>query len=188
MAMNTLDLDRSVVVLVDFQQRLMPAIHDGATVVAQALVLARIARLLDVPVLGTEQNPQGLGGNVPELRELCARTLAKMHFDACQDGLIDAIDATGRQRTQGAEIVIAGCESHVCLMQTALGLARAGYPVSVVASACGSRHPVDRELALARLHDAGARIVSLEMVAFEWLRTSEHPLFKSVLRLIKETD
>jgi len=183
---STLDVHRSVVVLVDYQERLLPAIADGETVVAQALALARIARELGVPVIGTEQNPRGLGSNLPALRELCGQTLSKTLFDACADGLRTAIESTGRGGVGSAQIVIAGCEAHVCLLQSALGLCRAGFPVAVIAAACGSRRPCDRELALARLRDAGAAIASVEMVAFEWLRGSDHPRFKSVLRIVKE--
>jgi nicotinamidase-related amidase len=170
--------ERSTLVLVDYQARLMPAIHDGERVVAEALRLAEIARLLEVPVLGTEQNPVGLGPNVEALRQHCARTLPKMHFDACEDGLLDAIG-------EAPEVVIAGCEAHVCLLQTALGLLRAGREVAVVAPACGSRQPADRELAMQRLRDAGALLVGTEMVVFEWLHECRHPRFKEVLARIK---
>jgi nicotinamidase-related amidase len=83
------------------------------------------------------------------------------------------------------EVVIAGCEAHVCLLQTALGLLRAGLAVWVVAPACGSRSAEDHALAMQRLSVAGAVIVSLEMVAFEWLRTCEHARFRAVLSLLK---
>jgi nicotinamidase-related amidase len=173
-----LDASRSTLVLVDYQARLMPAIHEGARVVAEALRLAEVAQILGVPVLGTEQNPQGLGPNVEALRQRCASTLAKMHFDACEDGLLDLIGGA-------EEVVIAGCEAHVCLLQTVLGLRRAGRQVAVVAPACGSRSVLDRELALQRLHEAGALLVSTEMVVFEWLHSCRHPRFKDVLALIK---
>ena len=173
----------AALVLVDYQQRLMPAIHDGAAVLAQATWLADIARAMRIPVLGTEQNPAGLGPNVEALRERCASTLAKMHFDACRDGLLDAL-AIGPD-TAARDIVIAGCESHVCLMQTALGLLRAGQRVWVVEPACGSRSAHDKLLAMQRLRDAGATLVSVEMVAFEWLQSCRHDDFRAVLGLLK---
>jgi nicotinamidase-related amidase len=173
-----LNAERSMLVLVDYQARLMPSIHAGERVVAEALRLAEIAKLLDVPVLGTEQNPAGLGANVDALRQHCARTLPKMHFDACEDGLLDAIG-------EAPEVVIAGCEAHVCLLQTALGLLHAGREVAVVAPACGSRQTSDRDLALQRLRDAGALLVSTEMVVFEWLHECRHPRFREVLARIK---
>ncbi len=181
--MQRIDAQRASLVLVDYQARLMPAIHQGEQVLAAALHLADVAALLDVPVWGTEQNPAGLGPNVPALRQRCASTLAKMHFDACEDGLLEVLHAAGADRTQ---VVIAGCEAHVCLLQTALGLLRAGRPVWVVGPACGSRTAADQLLALQRLRDAGAVIVSPEMVVFEWLHHCRHPRFKDVLALVKQ--
>jgi nicotinamidase-related amidase len=181
--MQLIDAKQSALVLVDYQRRLMPAIHRGAEVLAQALRLADAAREIGVPVLGTEQNPAGLGPNDDAVRERCASTLSKTHFDACADGLLDLLQASGQRP---GEVVIAGCEAHVCLLQTALGLRRAGLPVWVVAPACGSRFGSDHELAMQRLRQAGAGIVSVEMVAFEWLRSSGHERFKRVLARLKD--
>jgi nicotinamidase-related amidase len=106
-----------------------------------------------------------------------------MHFDACTDGLLETL--RNSRATPPREVVIAGCEAHVCMLQTALGLIEAGLQVWVVADASGSRRFEDAELAMHRLRHAGARVVSVEMVAFEWLRTCEHPHFKRVLGLLK---
>jgi nicotinamidase-related amidase len=173
----------SALVLVDYQQRLMPALHDGAAALARGLWLAAVAREVGVPVLGTEQNPEGLGPNAPAVRAACEYTLAKQHFDACADGLADALRALAQGR---AQVVVAGCETHVCLMQTALGLLGAGFEVFVAADACASRRPADRELALARLAAAGCTLGSVEMLAFEWLRSSDHARFKALLPLLRE--
>lgn len=180
MTPTLLSRERSALLLVDPQARLMPAIANAAEVLDTSLFLARVARLLDVPVLGTEQHPQALGPNVAALRELCDTTLAKMHFDATADGLLDRL----RERAVD-QAVLAGCETHVCLLQTALGLLAAGLRVAVVPQACGSRRPADKALALQRLQQAGATLLSAEMVAFEWLRSCEHPQFKAVLALVK---
>ncbi|MEQ1518886.1 MAG: isochorismatase family protein [Usitatibacteraceae bacterium] len=174
---------RSVLVLVDYQARLLPAIDNGEVALAHAVRLADVARKLGVPVLGTEENPAGLGQNVAPIRDRCDATLQKMHFDACADGLLDAIQDT--RVTPLRDIVIAGCEAHVCLLQTALGLLQAGYRVSVVAEACGSRSAPNVELAMQRLRQNGATIVSVEMVAFEWLGSCEDACFKQVLALLK---
>ena len=175
--------DPAALLLVDYQQRLMPAIHEGDRVVGEALRLADAAALLGIRVVGTEQNPRGLGPNVEAIRQRCSTTLAKMHFDGCADGLLELLEsgAGGRSR----ELVVAGCEAHVCLMQTSLGLLGARWKIWVVANACGSRSPDDHALAMARLREAGAGIVSVEMVIFEWLRSCEHPRFKAVLPLLK---
>ena len=180
---NLIEAHHCTLVLVDYQARLMPAIHGGALAVANGVRLADIARALEIRVVGTEQNPAGLGPNDGAIRERCDTTLAKMHFDACADGLLDALASAGAAPV--TSVVIAGCEAHVCLMQTALGLLRAGLTVWVVAEASGSRSAEHHALAMQRLRDAGAGIVSVEMVAFEWMRSCEHARFKTVLKLLK---
>ncbi len=180
---RTVNASRSVLVLVDYQERLMPQIERGAEALALGLRLGEIAHELDIPVLGTEQNPRGLGPNGAALRALCSQTLAKMHFDACRDGLLELVHRT--RDPAPSEVVLAGCEAHVCLLQTALGLLRAGHTVWVVADACGSRRAANHELAMLRLRAAGANIVSFEMVAFEWLQSCEHACFKAVLQHLK---
>ena len=178
---DVIDAARCTVVLVDYQARLLPAIAGGADVLQQACTLADAARLLGVRVIGTEQNPAGLGHNVTDVAQRCDVIVTKRHFDACADGLVDALDPGGVR----GQVIIAGCETHVCLLQTALGLLRHGRRVFVVDGACGSRRPADRALALDRLAAAGATRVALEMVLFEWMRTSDHPRFRDLLALVK---
>ena len=171
--------EQSTLLLIDVQEKLMPAISHGDEVIDRCTILATIAGLMEVPVLGTEQLPDKLGHNIEAVRELCDQTLAKHHFDACPDGLVDRLPE-GRQH-----IVIGGCETHVCMMQTALSLLDAGYKVWVVADATGSRNEFDRDVALDRLNESGAKIVTLEMVAFEWMRHCKHPQFRNIQSLIK---
>jgi nicotinamidase-related amidase len=199
-----LDVSDSQLVLVDYQPRLMPVIFEGEQVLANALRLGRMARLLDVPVWGTEQNPDKLGTHPPELRDLCRKTLSKMHFSAAADGLGEwlrppARPAGGNARSlpkhlqktpapaaaERGTIVIAGCEAHVCLLQSALGLIEQEFDVWVVTDACGSRTERNRDAAFDRLAGAGAELVTTEMVAFEWLATADHPAFRDVHALIK---
>lgn len=180
--MDAVDASRCALVLVDYQAKLMPAIRGAQDVVRHALLLADAARVLGIRVIGTEQNPKGLGPNVDDVRVRCETTVAKMHFDACEDGLVAELD---RGSSAAPEVVIGGCEAHVCLLQTALGLLRNGRRVWVVESACGSRRASDHRLAMQRLGTAGATLVSAEMVVFEWLRECHHPKFKTVLQLIK---
>lgn len=171
--------NESVVVLVDLQQKLVPAIAGADAVVAECVRLGHIARLLGVPVFGTEQNPVGLGHNVEPIRQVCDQTIPKHHFDACADGLLQLLPP------QRKNIVVAGCEAHVCLLQTALGLLAHGYYVWIAIDAVGSRLESNRAAAMERLRQNGAQLVSTEMVAFEWLRHSDHPCFRDVLRLVK---
>jgi len=198
-----LDASQSQLVLVDYQERLMPAIFDGPAVLANALRLARVAQLVQVPVWGTEQNPSRLGGNDAALRALCQRTLAKMQFSAVEEGLGEWLRPAPKPQGGNARslpkhlqkpaqpaqerpsIVIAGCEAHVCLLQTALELLEDEFEVWVVTDACSSRTERNRDAAFDRLAGAGAELVTAEMVAFEWLRGCEHPAFKDMLALVK---
>ncbi len=198
-----LDASDSQLVLVDYQSRLLPAISDGPQVLAQAQRLAQVAKLMQVPIWGTEQNPDKLGPNDPVLRELCQHTLAKMHFSAAADGLIDLLRPPARAPAGNARslpkhlqkpavaaperstLVLAGCEAHVCLLQTALELIEQEFDVWVVTDACGSRTERNRDAAFDRLAGAGAELVTTEMVAFEWLRSAEHPAFRAIQALIK---
>ncbi len=184
---DKMDSSRCVLVLVDYQSRLLPAIDQGARVVAEAAMLADAAHALGIRVVGTEQNASGLGPNAPEVRERCDMTLAKMHFDACEDGLAEVLTEDS-QAANRPEVVIAGCEAHVCLLQTALGLLARGFKVWVVESACGSRRASDKRAAMRRLQSSGATLVTAEMVIFEWLGTCEHASFKPVLELVKQHD
>src|SRR5262249_26286599 len=130
--MPALDRDTSALLVIDFQTRLMPAIQDGAAVVANARRLLNGAELLDVPVLFTEQNADGLGATLPELCSETVNLFHKMTFDACRmPGFLDALPD---RRT----LVVAGCETHVCVLQTALGLLAAGRRVCLVRDAVGS--------------------------------------------------
>jgi len=198
-----LDAERSQLVLVDYQTRLMPAIFEAPLVLANAMRLAQAAQLMHVPVWATEQNPSKLGGNPPELRALCQRVLAKMQFSGVEEGLgewlrppVKAPAGNARSLpkhlqkpsntpTERSSIVIAGCEAHVCLLQTALHLLEDEFEVWVVTDACSSRTERNRDAAFDRLASAGAELVTTEMVAFEWLRSAEAPQFKAVQALIK---
>lgn len=199
-----LDASLSQLVLVDYQARLMPAIFEAAAVAQNAVRLAKFAQLVEVPVFGTEQNPSKLGENVPEVRTLCERTLAKMHFSGVEEGLGDWLRAPAPQPPRGNArslpkhlqkpasdaderntVVIAGCEAHVCLLQTALDLLEDEFDVWVVTDACSSRTERNRDAAFDRLAGAGAELVTTEMVGFEWLRTAEHPAFREFQTLIR---
>lgn len=197
-----LDLEDSQLVLVDYQHKLMPAIHDAAAVLANARRLALMAQALGVPAFATEQNPQGLGPTVPELKALVGHVIPKLDFSAAAAvmprlrpvarppagnarSLPKHLQKPAAADTARETIVLAGCEAHVCLLQTALELIEEEFDVWVVTDACGSRTERNRDAAFDRLAGAGAELVTTEMVAFEWLRSSDHPAFKEVLAWIK---
>jgi len=174
-----IDASRSMLIVCDLQTRLVPALADGDATVERCAWLMDIAARLGVPVAGTEHYPQGLGPLVEPLRTRLPDTAigAKNRFSAVAAGCLDALPGHDR-----AQVVMVGAEAHVCVLQTSLDLVRAGREVYVVADCVTSRRAADRELALARLRSDGVRIVSREMVAFEWLGEGGTPLFREVCR------
>lgn len=197
-----LEADDCQLVLVDYQARLMPAVHQGTEVLQRASLLAQAARLLGVPVWGTEQVPEKLGETVPELRTLCQKVFSKTAFDATESGLCDAlrppVRSSGNARSMPKHlqkpaapapgrttVVLAGVEAHICLLQTALGLLEQEFDVWVVTDACGSRRERDRDAAYDRLAGNGVELVTSEMVVYEWLRDAGHERFKDLLPLVK---
>lgn len=195
-----LDANDCQLVLVDYQARLMPAIARGNEVLQRAELLAALAHRMDIPVWGTEQAPSRLGPLPSSLRDRCRQVFAKTTFDACDSGLLAALRAptrlTGHARSLPKHlqkppaparqtIVLAGCEAHVCLLQTALGLVEQELDVWVVTDACGSRRDRDRDAAFDRLAANGVELVTAEMVGFEWLRDARHPHFREALALLK---
>jgi nicotinamidase-related amidase len=184
----------------------MTAMHESDEIVLNAVRLANIAGALSVPIFYTEQNPSKLGETVPALLDALnathARSLAKMQFSAVEEGLGDMLRPPPKpvqgnarslpkhlQKSSAGEerdtIVLAGCEAHVCLLQTALDLLEDEFDVWVVTDACSSRTERNRDAAFDRLAGAGVELVTTEMVAFEWLRSAEHPAFKQIQGMIK---
>ena len=177
------EASRNVVVVVDIQERLAPAIHDVATVIAKSSILIQTARTFSVPVLASEQYPKGLGKTIPELAEHLpvGAVVEKIEFSAAANPLFgERLAATGRR-----DVILCGIEAHVCVLQTALDLLAQGDNVTIVADAVSSRRPVDAETALRRADNAGATIATTEMVVFEWLRRADHPDFRTISRLLK---
>ncbi|MDR2239946.1 MAG: hydrolase [Zoogloeaceae bacterium] len=174
-----IERDRSALLVIDIQERLLPHIHDGQTALDNALWLVQIAQRLGVPVMASEQYPKGIGRTVAVLRELIPATAIgeKLHFSCVKARCLERLPGADRP-----QIVVVGTESHVCVLQTVLDLRRQGKEVFVVADAVGSRRPADKELALARMRDGGAHIVSREMTAFEWLQQAGDDTFRQISR------
>lgn len=171
--------DASRLVVVDVQQRLVPAMHDATRVVDACAWLVGVAQRLGVPVAVTEQYPQGLGATVEPLRALvpAEAIAAKIAFSCAEGGCLDALPGADR-----AQVVLAGIEAHVCVLQSALGLAATGREVFVVGDAVDSREPQSRQFALERLRHAGVAVVTREMVAFEWLQRAGTDAFRAISR------
>lgn len=173
----------SVLAVVDVQERLAPATAEPDLVVRNCATLMAAADRLSIPVLFSEQYPRGLGRTVTGLREGRAEDsfIEKLHFScAGEPAFLERLRSLDRR-----QVVIAGMEAHVCVLQTAVGLKAAGYDVFVAADAITSRAPSNKALALARMERAGIEIVSVEMVLFEWMHVAGTDEFRDISRLIK---
>jgi len=173
---------RSCLLVVDVQERLMPSVAGMRTILGRILLLMKAARRLNVPMMATEHAPESISSIATPVKAQLggAEIFAKRHFDAmAEPGFAERLD---KNRPQ---IVLCGTEAHVCVLQTALGLLNAGMAPIVVSDAVGSREPTDKDMALARLRDAGVVVASAEMVCFEWLGQAGTPEFRDLITLIK---
>jgi nicotinamidase-related amidase len=181
-----LDRSRSQLLVVDVQDRLLPAMHEGERMVENCAVLMQAAQRLGVPVTMSEQYRKGLGATVARLDNVKgdAPVLEKMHFSCAADtGLstrVRGLASEGR-----SQLLICGTEAHVCVLQSALGFADGGLNVFVAADAITSRKPESVEIARGRLAGAGVTIVTTEMALFEWLHIAGTPEFKDLSKLIR---
>jgi len=175
-----LDRDRSTLVVVDVQEAFAQAVAGFDALVAQVAILVQAARILDVPVVVTEQYPRGLGDTVAPLLEHLdgVPRLSKTVFSAAQaDGF-----ALAPERDQ---VLVCGIEAHVCVNQTVCDLAASGRQVHVVADAVASRTAENRAIGLAKMERAGAVPTSTETAAFEWLRAAGGEAFKAIQGLVR---
>lgn len=177
-------VDNAVCLLVDVQTRLLPAMCDPTGVLDRIQLLVKGMNELQVPVVVTEQYPQGLGNTVPELSELFAedtQVIAKTSFSCFgEEAFAEVMDVEKRP-----VLIICGIESHVCVAQTALDALNAGYKVFIAADAVNSRKDSDREIALSQLRHAGCVVASAEAILFMLLKTAKNPAFKAVSKLVR---
>ncbi len=173
----------SQLLVVDVQERLAPAMEPDRPFVLTTVKLLQAANALKIPVLASEQYPKGLGRTVPELAALIpeAHRYEKVEFSCYASPAI----RKAVMDVKRPQVLLAGIEAHVCVLQTALELAEAGSAVCVVTDATASRRPESREIAFQRLAAAGITLVTLEMVLFEWLRSAADPEFRAVSKLIR---
>lgn len=169
----------SCLLIVDLQEKLVPALHESAKLLKNVRWLIDAAKVIGVPIVASEHHPKGLGATVLVVREALPKNsiVAKEHFSCVAAGCLEGTAIADR-----SQVVISGSESHVCVLQSAIDLKSAGKQVFVVGDAVSSRHPGDKELALARMREAGVIVVSREMVIFEWLGKGGTELFRQVNR------
>lgn len=168
---------------VDYQTRLVPAMHGTEPLIHASSVLLKGLNVLDVPVLVTQQYTKGLGETVPEIKEAAgsAPVFEKVTFSCWHtEEIRSAIEASGRKT-----ILVFGIEAHVCVLQTVIDLRQAGYDVVYVQDCVDSRKPSDREAALRRAAQEGAVLTSCESLLFELTATAKNPCFKQISALVK---
>lgn len=171
-----LERENSILTLIDVQARLLSGVHEHDQLVKSCGWLVRLAHLMDVPVIGSEQYPEGLGHTEDGLRELVgqANIYGKASFSCIDDsGFYQSFKTHDRK-----QVVVCGMESQACVMQSAMRMLEEGVEVFVVADAISARNPFDTEISLRRMEQAGVRLVTREMVGFEWLRRSDASQFK----------
>ena len=180
---NLLNIEDSVLFVIDVQDRLVSMLKNPDEIAKNNVILSKAAKILNVPIVVSEQYPKGLGSTISEISEhLCSDCVfEKVSFSAlAEDNIKSCLNNLNRKN-----IILTGIETHICVYQTALALLNEGYNVYVVKNATSSRKPKDYKTALGLMRDAGAKLTCVETVLFELLKTSKHPNFKEVQALIK---
>lgn len=181
-SLTALRPETSVLLIVDIQERLLPAIHEGQRVLEAARRLVSAGGIVGCPVVATEQYPAGLGPTCAALREDLAGVpmVEKTRFSACVDPVVDRLRELNRPN-----VLVVGIEAHVCVQQTVLDLLRMGYLPFVCADAVSSRRPMDCGVALDRMRQAGAVVTTTESAIFEMTREAGTDVFKRILKVVK---
>lgn len=181
--MNMLDIENSLLLIIDVQERLVNML-DKNVVVNKAANLAKAAKILEIPTITTQQYSKGLGLTVEAVKQnLASNTVIveKSAFSAAQEPrFMDTLNSFGKK-----QIVICGIETHVCVHQTAADLITEGFDVYIVKDACASRSKYEFKQGIERMQGNGAKISCLEIVLFEWLKSAKNPHFKEIQALIK---
>lgn len=169
------------VLVIDVQERLLPAVQHGQKLVESVEILIRSARRLGVPVMATEQYPKGLGPTHPTLSPHFSQTAeSKSRFSAATPAIIDLLHRDARRM-----VVLVGMETHICVMQTALDLLAEDFAVTVVEDATAAGRSADHSAGLARMYQAGVVPASVEMAVYEWMGGAEHPAFKELAGAVR---
>lgn len=180
-----LEADKAVLVVIDIQERLVTAMPQKVygRMLETVSMLVQAAKLLNVPIVTTEQYPKGIGHTVAELSDACSdKVVEKVSFGCCgEPNFLATLKETGR-----SQVVIVGMEAHVCVYQTVLGLLEGGYHVHLLSDAICSRNKTDYFCGVANASQAGAVVSTAETALFQMLKESTHEQFKAVSKLVKE--
>lgn len=183
---NILEADLAALVVVDVQEKMLPAVTSAPpdSIVENIVRLVGTARILEIPVIFTEQYPKGLGPTVEAVRAAIRDDHAPIVKSTCSCWRWEAFREK-LQATEREHIILAGLETHVCIQQTAVDLIRVDYVPFVAADAVGSRRATDADRAFVRMQHSGAEISTTEALIFELIERCDHPRFKAILELIK---
>ena len=177
-----LKVEDTALLVVDMQEKLLPKIMQAGEVLRNASFLVNAAKVLGVPVLATEQYLKGLGPTVEPIRGFLTTVWEKQTFSAVgEGGALDFLKSDAR-----IKVVVVGIEAHICVMQTVLDLLNQGFHVFVCVDAVSSRYAIDVKIALKRMQQAGAILVTAEACVYEWLETSANPAFKEISGMVQE--
>ncbi len=172
-------------VVVDYQEKIMPVMAEKELLVANSVKLLRGLQILEIPVMLTAQYAKGLGLNIPEIR---ATAGTEEYCDKKTFGIYEDADARAKLQSFGRKnIVICGIEAHICVLQSVLGLAAAGYQPVLVEDCISSRNLHDKEVAIGRARSEGAIVTTCESLLFELTGSAEHDKFKQISDLVKQT-
>ena len=180
---SALTVENTVLVLIDFQERLFPVTHDKDKLLKNVLKLVEGAKVLEIPIVLTEQYPKGLGPTLPGIKALLPdfKPIEKVCFNCCdEDAFCKSLEALKRR-----QVLIAGIEAHICVYQTAMALSRDGYEVQVVGDCVSSRDPENRLVSLFRMGAAGVSPTTMEMALFELLKVASGDKFKQISNIVK---
>ncbi len=178
-----LQRNEAVLVFIDVQGRLAAIMHDKETLDANLARMIECAKLLELPILGTEQIPEKMGDTNEPFKSLLAGVpmIGKSTFSCCgEPEFLEALQALGKR-----QVILVGIEAHICVYQTAIDLLEDGIEVFVIADAVSSRTPANKSLALQAMRAAGAQAIPTETALFALLRDAADPRFKALLKLIK---
>ncbi len=181
--MNTLSQENSLLLVIDVQERLVASLEKDA-IVNRSKIMVQAANILDIPTIVTEQYPKGLGNTVSAVSESFGenvKLIEKKAFSVLkEEGFLDLLKSYGKK-----QIIIGGIETHICVHQTVADLLQEGFEVYVAKDMCASRRKNEFKQGIELMKQNGAKITCVEIVLFEWLKTSKHPQFKEIQALIK---
>ena len=178
-----LNIDKTALVIIDVQEKLSRVMHEKEKLFENLQKLVKGAKLLNIPIIITEQNPNGLGPTVSEIAPLLTdiKPVTKFSFSCCsEEPFLRQLEMLNRK-----QVLLAGIETHVCVYQTAVDLIEAGYEVHTIVDCVSSRTLENKNLALDKMKSEGANLTSVEIALFELLKTAANPKFKELSKIVK---